>query len=149
MTVNDALRESANAFSTRTGRIAPDVQDEQRMVIVVDDSDEVRDVLTMLLEGEGFRVLPVEDGESALIMARRARPALITLDIRLPGEDGAEVLRRLKSDPDTSDIPVIVLSGQDNMGEIGESLGADGVLGKPFELEDVQNLVRSLMRRVP
>jgi CheY-like chemotaxis protein len=113
----------------------------------VDDSDDVREVLTVLLEGEGLRVLPIEDGETAMLMTRRVRPVLITLDIRLPHEDGGELLRRLKSDPETSDIPVVLVSGHSSMHELGESLGADATVAKPFDIEEMQQLVRSLVER--
>lgn len=124
-------------------------EQDRRTVIVVDDSDQIRDVLTLLLEGEGYRVLPVEDGETALMMTKLLSPALITLDIGLPGEDGTQILRRLKADPETSDIPVIVVSGQPYMFEPDGSVEADGVLSKPFELDDMQQLVSALIRRVP
>lgn len=127
--------------------MVPDTEEAQRTVIVVDDSDEVRDVLTQLLEGEGYKVLPVEDGETALLMTKRVQPALITLDIHLPREDGHEILRRLKADPATSSIPVLVVSGQANLPELGDRLGADGILAKPFDLTDMQRLVSSLIRR--
>lgn len=127
--------------------MVPDMEEAQRTVIVVDDSDEVRDILTQLFEGEGYRVLPVEDGETALLMTKRVRPSLITLDIHLPREDGHEILRRLKADPDTSAIPVVVISGQADLLELGDRLGADGILAKPFDLTDMQQLISSLIRR--
>jgi DNA-binding response OmpR family regulator len=114
-------------------------------VIVVDDSDEIRDLLTQLLEDEGYRVLAVEDGETALIMARRARPSLITLDLALPGENGEEVLRQLKADPETSGIPVLVVSGTDDAAERLRAAGAGGVLAKPFPLDEMQRLARALI----
>lgn len=120
---------------------------DRRTVIVVDDSDQIRDVLTLLLEGEGYQVLPVEDGETALIMTKLLSPALITLDLGLPGEDGAKILGRLKADPDTSHIPVVVVSGQPNMPTLQGSPAPDGILTKPFELDDVQRLVSELIRR--
>ncbi len=123
------------------------VQGERRTVIVVDDSDQIRDVLTLLLEGEGYQVLPVEDGETALMMTKLLSPALITLDLGLPGEDGAQILWKLKSDPATSHIPVVVVSGQPNMPVLEGSLAPDGVLTKPFDLNDVQQLVSELIQR--
>ncbi|MBA2364376.1 MAG: response regulator [Chloroflexia bacterium] len=120
-------------------------EDKRRTVIVVDDSDQIRDVLTLLLEGEGYRVLPVEDGETALMMTKLLNPALITLDLGLPGEDGAQILRRLKTDPETSHIPVVVVSGQTNMPAIEGSFAPEGILTKPFELDDIQKLVSDLI----
>ncbi len=128
--------------------LAVDPADHQPTVIVVDDSDEIRDVLTLMLESEGYRVLPVEDGETALLMTKRVQPALITLDIRLPREDGGEVLRQLKADPHTAAIPVIVITGQSDLKDSVLRDGADGVLMKPFDLEEMQDLVHLLASQV-
>ncbi len=123
--------------------------DEPRTVIVVDDSDEIRDVLTLILEDEGYRVLPVEDGATALMMSKRIHPALITLDLGLPNEDGTQILRQLKSDPHTSTIPVLVVTGRPNVGEQERDLGADAVLLKPFELTEIQDLITKLVNCGP
>ncbi len=123
--------------------------DEPRTVIVVDDNDEIRDVLTLILEDEGYRVLPVEDGATALMMSKRIHPALITLDLGLPHEDGTQILRQLKSDPYTSTIPVLVVTGRPNVGEQEMGLGADAVLLKPFELIEIQDLVTKLVNCGP
>lgn len=119
--------------------------EDRQTIIVVDDSDEVRDVLTLLLEDEGYRVLPVEDGETALLMSKRLHPVLITLDIGLPRQNGRQVLERLKADPETSTIPVLVISGQADARQFMASSGADAILAKPFEMAEMQGLVRNLI----
>lgn len=114
-------------------------------VIVVDDSDDTRDMLTLILEQEGYTVLPVEDGTTAITMSRHLHPSLITLDMRLPGVDGVEVLRRLKQQPETASIPVIVISGMPKLaGEQGLDC-ADAVLRKPFEIETLRQVVEELI----
>ncbi len=138
-------RSSEGQFHDTVGVDVLSTEDKRRTVIVVDDSDQIRDVLTLLLEGEGYRVLPVEDGETALMMTKLLNPALITLDLGLPGEDGAQILRRLKTDPETSHIPVVVVSGQTNMPAIEGSFAPEGILTKPFELDDIQKLVSDLI----
>lgn len=114
----------------------------QPTVIVVDDSDEIRDTLTMMLEADGFRVLPVEDGTTALTMSKHIHPVLITLDMNLPGENGQEVLRKLKRDPETSAIPVLIISGQQSA--IDQDAG-DAALLKPFDLNEMEVIVRRLV----
>ena len=121
--------------------------EDRPTVIVVDDSDDVRDILTLLLEDEGYRVMPVEDGETALMMTRLMRPSLITLDLGLPRADGQEILRRLKSDPDTSNIPVLIVSGMGSSVDRMLAAGADGILTKPFDLDEMQRLVTSLIEK--
>lgn len=142
--------EGHNAWPTLCRQAVPEKQDRiladvLRTVIVVDDSDDTRDMLTLILEQEGYRVLPVEDGATAITMSRHLRPALITLDMRLPGVGGEEVLRRLKGDPETADIPVLVISGLAVTTRSGASDCADAVLRKPFEIEDLRRAVTMLV----
>ncbi len=141
------LHNAVALGATSRGRDLVSVNDSRPTVIVVEDSDEVRDVLTFLLEEEGYNVLPIEDGETALVMCRRVRPALVTLDIGLPGPDGREVLRRLKADPETSSIPVLVLTGMDELVASVTEQGADAVLVKPVDLNDLRRAMAALLGR--
>jgi len=103
-----------------------------RAVLVVDDDPRARDLLGRMLAKEGFRVVAAEDGTSALTLARSERPAVITLDIMMPGMDGWEVLGALKGDPATRDIPVIMVSVLDER-QMGFTLGAADYVTKPVD----------------
>jgi len=105
------------------------------LVLVVEDDAKTRELLRFSLIKEGFRVEEARDGEEAVRKARALQPVLITLDILLPRKDGWEVLRELKEDAVTRDIPVIIISLVDDL-ERGFSLGAADYLLKPFDRED-------------
>ncbi|HYY16203.1 MAG TPA: response regulator, partial [Gammaproteobacteria bacterium] len=105
------------------------------LVLLVEDDPKTRELLRFSLMREGFRVEVALHGEEALPKARTLRPFLIILDILLPRKDGWEVLRELKEDPMTQDIPVVIVSIVDEP-ERGFSLGAADYILKPFDRED-------------
>ena len=109
-------------------------------VLVVEDDDESYDTLSAYLASAGYVSLRARSGEEALRLARTMKPMAITLDIVLPGMEGWDVLRALKGDPATSDLPVIIISMLDNR-ELGLAVGADDYFVKPV---DWQRLVRRL-----
>jgi sigma-B regulation protein RsbU (phosphoserine phosphatase) len=108
-------------------------------ILLVDDNPTNLQVLYQCLEGVGCKLLIAKNGEMAISIAAKALPDLILLDIMMPGIDGYEVCRRLKSDPKTADIPVIFLSA---LGETGDKvkglqLGAVDYITKPFQPDEV------------
>jgi CheY-like chemotaxis protein len=103
---------------------------EERVVLVVDDDPNALDLLGRTLQGAGVRVVTASDGQEALNLARTLHPAAITLDVLMPGMDGWEVLRELKADPETRDIPVLMVTMTDDR-ELGYALGATEFLTKP------------------
>ncbi len=111
-------------------------------MLVIDDDRPSADLLTAYLETAGFDVELASDGQSGLAMARQRGRQAIVLDIRLPGMDGWHVLEDLKSDPATTDVPVIIVSIVDERTR-GLSLGASDHLVKPVSREE---LLTSLAR---
>ncbi len=109
-------------------------------VLVVDDDPATRELMRRLLEKEGLRVLAAADGTSAVSMARRDRPSIITLDILMPDVDGWTTLAALKADPDTADIPVVIVSMTDDR-RLGHALGACDYLVKPVDPTRLIDLV--------
>jgi CheY-like chemotaxis protein len=105
-----------------------------RRILIVDDDAAVRMVLLLAFERTDYSVSVAEDGEGALELARGEQPDLMLLDIGMPGLDGLEVCRRLKSDPATRSIKIVLLTArvQERDREIGLAAGADGYLTKPF-----------------
>ncbi len=117
-------------------------------VLVVDDSDLLRNILREELEAEGYRVSVAGDGEKALCLARDILPDVILLDIILPDMDGYEVCRELKSDAFTSQIPVLILSSRNELKDklAGFEAGADDYLTKPFFTKELMARLRTNIR---
>jgi CheY-like chemotaxis protein len=105
-------------------------------VLVVEDSDVIRRVISLILEGEGYHVVATDRGQDALALARHERPDAVTLDLNLPDSDGRAVLRQLKGDERTTEIPVIVVSAFAEGLSADDRRRADDVIAKPFDLDD-------------
>ncbi|HEU5299155.1 MAG TPA: response regulator transcription factor [bacterium] len=117
-----------------------------RTILIVDDEESMRDMLTRYLSREGFRVETAADGPGALAAARRVRPDLIVLDVMLPGMDGLEVLRKLR---EWSRVYVLMLTARSEETDkiVGLSVGADDYLTKPFSPRELVARVKAILRR--
>jgi CheY-like chemotaxis protein len=113
------------------------IQPNGRRVLVVEDSDVIRRVLSLILQGEGYQVTQADGGRAALVLARQQRPDVVTLDLTLPDLDGREVLRLLKDDPLTRSIPVVVISAHPESLSEPDRARAAQVLMKPFDVDDL------------
>lgn len=118
-----------------------------RILIVEDDAD-IADVLRRSLRNEGYEVRTVGDGAEALDVAESFYPDLVVLDLGLPGMDGLEVCRRLRSD---GDVPILMLTARAETDDrvTGLDSGADDYLVKPFERRELLARIRALLRRRP
>ena len=118
-------------------------------VLVVEDEQDLRDLIDYNLAREGFDTILTESGEQGLRRARQDQPALVLLDLMLPGMDGLEVARRLKNDRQTASIPVIMVTakGEDADVVAGLELGADDYITKPFSPRVLLARVRAVLRR--
>jgi len=114
-----------------------------RVILAIDDDEDLLELLASSLEPAGFRVVQCRDGESGLAKARELNPYAVTLDIKLPHLDGWSVLQELKNDPRTADIPVIVLSVIDDRAR-GQSLGVNAYITKPFSRDRLIAELRAL-----
>ncbi len=118
-------------------------------ILVVDDEKELRNTLKSALESEGYDVITAENGLAGILMAQERKPDLILLDVSMPVMDGFTALFKLKQNPATKDIPVIILTGQyvdeENL-ERGFNLGAVEYLYKPIRFTELVSRVRSVLR---
>lgn len=117
-----------------------------KSILVADDDPTMVTLLTHILSAGGYEVAAVFDGRTALEYARTHRPDLAILDMHMPGMDGAEVVRQLRTGRERSELPVILLSGgdPDEHRRILEGWGGVYPLEKPFDIETLTALVRNL-----
>ena len=118
-------------------------------ILVVDDEESILELVKYNLEKEGFRVTCVTSGEAALDQAKRIRPDLILLDLMLPGVDGLEVCKEIKFNPETLQIPVIMLTAKGEESDVitGLELGAEDYITKPFSPKVMIARLRAVLRR--
>ena len=119
-------------------------------VLVIDDEESIIDLIKLGLKYEGFEVVAASDGDEGIAAAQRTNPIFIILDWMLPDMDGLEVCRRLRSNPTTHDIPILLLTAKDEVGSRVEGLntGADDYLTKPFSFEELVARIRAILRRL-
>ena len=120
-------------------------------IMIVEDEEGTRETWQEFFQGSGYDVFGAGDGQQALDMIRMNRPDIVLLDLRLPGMDGYQVCQRLKGDPLTSNIPIIMvtafLTGASDTVR-GLEYGADDYLSKPVDLDVLAAKVKSVLRRV-
>ena len=116
-------------------------------ILAVDDEDSIRELLELQLKRNGYETLTAADGQAALEQAAQAD--LVLLDVMLPGIDGFEVCRRLKADPSTQAIPVIMLTAKSEEIDkvLGLELGADDYMVKPFSVRELLARIKAVLRR--
>jgi len=131
---------------SRVGQATPEREDrgESPRLLVIEDDLHVAKLIQFQLSDEGREVLVAQRADEALALAREERPDLITLDVMLPDANGFGLLETLKSDPQTRDIPVIIVSVVPDEGE-GLRLGAAAYVAKPIDKEKLLDAVRSVL----
>lgn len=142
----DPLAGEAGAIPRPT---ATDIDlDPRAVVLVIDDNATNRRLYRGCLAKEGYRIIEAEDGNAGLAAVTRDPPDVIIMDVLMPELDGLECTRRIKADPETRDIPLIIASARNRAAEIlaGLNAGADEYLTKPFCTTDLTVRVRSMVR---
>lgn len=120
-------------------------------VLIAEDEPSILESLDFILRRAGYSIESVTDGDAALAAIRRERPRLVVLDVMLPKRSGFEVLKQIRADHITRDLPVLILTakGQAQDRQIAEDLGASSFVTKPYANADVVGTVRRLLAEVP
>lgn len=123
-------------------------QDTTPVVLVVDDNQQNRELLQAYLEDVDCRAIPAHDGPEALEILAKDSPDLILLDVMMPKMSGFEVCRRIKNDPKTRDIPVIMVTALNEFGDIerGIDSGTDDFLSKPVNKLELLTRVKTMLK---
>ena len=121
------------------------------LVLVADDEPIVRDLVCDILLESGYRTLPASNGKEAIDLAQRHLPSLIVLDVMMPAMDGYTTMTRLRRDPGTALIPVIVITGHSNPAyrSLSEGIGATAHVTKPFSARELVETVRRVLGERP
>lgn len=120
-------------------------------ILVIEDEPDILEMIRYNLDREGYRVSAVVNGEDGFERAQQDSPDLVLLDLMLPGIDGLEICRRLKADPVTRGIPIVMVTAKGDESDIvlGLGLGADDYVPKPFSPKELVARVKAVLRRAP
>ena len=118
-------------------------------ILVIEDEVDILALVHYTLAKEGYTVTPVTSGEDGLKAAAGKRPDLILLDLMLPGMDGLEVCRRLKKNPETAPVPIVMVTAKGEEADVvaGLELGADDYVAKPFSTKVLLARIKTVLRR--
>jgi DNA-binding response OmpR family regulator len=122
---------------------------KKNRILIVEDEESLLKLESILLSSKGYHVTGVMDGKSALDEINARKPDLVVLDIMLPELDGFEVCKRIKENPETAGIPVVMLTAKKNSQDYarGMQVGADAYVTKPFKSAQVIELIEGLLSR--
>ncbi|MBS2035538.1 response regulator [bacterium] len=120
-------------------------------ILVVDDDEHILRSLSQYLELEDFNVVSASSGPEALTLFQQEKPDLLVLDVMMPGMDGFQVLEKLRNDPETASVPVLMLTARDQHNDIlkGYQMGATSYLVKPFNLDELVEAIREVFASKP
>lgn len=123
----------------------------QETIAIIEDEPDILEILEYNLSREGFKVLSSQNGDEGLDLVRRETPDLLLLDLMLPGTNGLEICRQLKTDEDTKAIPIIMLTAKSEESDVvlGLGLGADDYICKPFSPRELVARIQAVLRRGP
>ncbi|MFH1753269.1 MAG: response regulator [Candidatus Omnitrophota bacterium] len=145
---DELTQAAAKAYGVSVHHVVTIINDvipqSTNKILVVDDESGILDMIKDWLGSKGYEVITALDGEDGLRMAQKENPAIIILDIMMPGIDGFEVLNRLRSSPKSRNKPIIMLTSRRETETIekAEHRGATDYIMKPFSVEDLLTMVR-------
>jgi len=121
---------------------------EQKKILIIDDEEDIRKMLKIRLEQEGFTIVQANDGDVGAKTAEQEVPDMIIMDIMMPNADGYSCLKEVRSLPKTKDIPVLMLSGkeEEKVRDLFAFQKISGYIEKPFELDDLVMKIREILK---
>ena len=122
---------------------------QKGVVCIIEDEEDIREILTLQLQRDGYETISAESGEEGIRLVREQVPSLVLLDLMLPGVDGLDVCRSLREAKETKDIPIIMITARGEEADIvtGLEMGADDYITKPFSPRVVMSRVKTVLRR--
>lgn len=121
------------------------IDEKKTTIIFADDDEDLLRLVKIKLTAEGFLVKVSLNGERISAIAAVEKPDVILLDVTMQGVDGRDLCRSLKNNKETSSIPVILISANENLENIADSCGADGYVKKPFDVQAVRKKIESVL----
>lgn len=120
-----------------------------KKILIIDDELDMVKVVTIRFEASGYEVISASNGQEGIDKSKRFKVDLILLDIIMPNMDGYEVCRKLKTDPKTKNIPIVIFTaaGQQDLEKRCMALGPDAVIRKPFETAELLEIVNKALKR--
>jgi DNA-binding NtrC family response regulator len=119
----------------------------KKTVLVIEDDKSIKEVIRIILEDEGYSVILEDNVENVQCSITLYQPSVILLDVKLFGEDVSYLTKEIKSQSSLKEIPIILMSADNNVEAIAQRVGADAFLSKPFVIEDLIGLVRKQIKR--
>lgn len=116
-----------------------------KIIYIVEDNDDIRELVEYLLEAEGYKVYGFANATTFKAKIENAFPNIIVLDVMLPDGNGMDICNKLKSTPNTADIPVLLMSANTNIAMMSNESKADDFISKPFDIDDLVNRVKKLL----
>ncbi len=117
-----------------------------KKVLVCDDDEGILDMVSFVLEDSGFAVIPESNSLNVSSLIEKEKPDLLLLDLWMPVLSGDQVLKMLRSNPETKDLPVIVISASTEGQKIAQEAGASAFIAKPFDIDQLINKVETILR---
>lgn len=116
-------------------------------VLACDDDEGIVDIIRIVLEERGYDIQVTTKSEQVLDLIKQKKPDLILMDLWMPRLRGEEIVKKLKDNPDTAAIPIIVISASRDTVTIAKQIGADDYLSKPFDIEDLEKMVDGYLQQ--
>jgi CheY-like chemotaxis protein len=108
----------------------------KKTILIAEDDKAIVEVIDIILTEAGYETVILKTGEKVVATVKKRKPHLLLLDIWLSGEDGGEIAKNLKAENHTKNVPIIMISANNEIEQIAREVGADGFLRKPFDIDD-------------